>query len=182
MVMAEAPTWAANDPVMARYFHNEWGRPVHGEAGVFERLCLEVFQSGLSWLTILKKRKAFRAAFSGFDPEAVAAFEDLDVERLLSDAAIVRNRRKIEAAVTNAQATLGLRADGGFSALVWSYEADQKVVLDEQLQLPTRSVESTALAKDLKSRGFTFVGPTNMYALMCAIGIVDVRTALGLDG
>ena len=114
--MAEAPTWKGQMILlMARYFHNEWGRPVHGEAGVFERLCLEVFQSGLSWLTILKKREAFRAAFSGFDPEAVAAFEDLDVERLLSDAAIVRNRRKIEAAVTNAQATSGLRADGGDS-------------------------------------------------------------------
>ena len=162
-------------PLYERYHDEEWGVPVRDERGLYERISLEAFQSGLSWLTILAKRPAFRAAFADFDPDAVAAFGDADVARLMADAGIVRNRAKIEAACTNARATVALREDGGLDALIWSYTPERALEPRTTADLPTTSPESKALAKDLKSRGFAFVGPTTAYALMEAIGIVDAH-------
>ena len=172
------PRWAASDPLLREYYDTEWGMPVRDERGVFERLSLEAFQSGLSWATILRKRPAFREAFANFDPDAVAAFDDDDVTRLLADASIVRNRAKILAALTNARATVALREDaavGGLAGLVWSYRPARTPEPRRAADVPARSAESTALAKDLKLRGFRFVGPTTCFALMEAIGIVDTH-------
>lgn len=160
--------WAGGPGVMRDYHDTEWGVRVSGEAAYLERLTLEAFQSGLSWSTILAKRPAFRAAFHGFDADAIAAFTDDDRARLLQDAGIVRNRLKIAAAVTNARATVALRADGGLEQLVLSFAPQRDVDVAE-----TVSPESVALSKALKKRGFTFVGPTTMHALMQAIGIFD---------
>ncbi|GAA3705121.1 DNA-3-methyladenine glycosylase I [Zhihengliuella alba] len=169
------PVWASRDPLLREYYDAEWGLPVRDEQGVYERLTLEAFQSGLSWATILRKRPAFREAFAGFDPDAVAAFGDDDVERLMQDERIVRNRRKIEAAVANARATVALRADGGLAEFVWSFRPEATPEPTTWLEVPSRSEESVALSKALKKRGFTFVGPTTMFALMEAIGIVDTH-------
>ena len=173
------PTWASHDELLRSYYDTEWGIPVRDERGVFERLSLEAFQSGLSWATILRKRPAFRDAFSGFDPEVVAGFGDEDVDRLLSNAAIVRNRAKILATIANARATLRLRETGnvagGLAGLVWSYRPARTPEPRCAADVPARSAESTALAKDLKLRGFRFVGPTTCFALMEAIGIVDTH-------
>jgi DNA-3-methyladenine glycosylase I len=172
--LARCP-WATGHPLNREYHDTEWGTPVHGERGLFERISLEAFQSGLSWLTILAKRPAFRTAFANFEPDAVAAFTDADVERLMADAAIVRNRAKIDAAIQNARATVALRADGGLDRLIWSYAPERPLEPRTMADLPTTSAESKALAKDLKSRGFAFVGPTTAYALMEAIGMVDAH-------
>ncbi len=168
--------WGATPGMMRDYHDTEWGTRVHGEAAYFERLSLEAFQSGLSWSTILTKRPAFRAAFADFDPDRVAAFDDADVARLMDDAAIVRNRRKVGATITNAAATLALRdaedvAD--LEALVVSFApaVDPEPVYAEQVQAV--SPASTALSKELKRRGFAFVGPTTMQALMEALGLFD---------
>ena len=173
------PAWAATDPLLREYYDTEWGIPVRDERGVFERLSLEAFQSGLSWATILRKRPAFRDAFSGFDPEVVAGFGDEDVDRLLSNAAIVRNRAKILATIANARATLRLRETGnvagGLAGLVWSYRPESTPRPHRFADIPTQSEQSVALAGDLKRRGFRFVGPTTMYALMEAIGIIDTH-------
>ncbi len=169
------PAWAAVDPLLRDYYDTEWGLPVRDEQGLYERLSLEAFQSGLSWATILRKRPAFRAAFADFDPEAVARFGDDDAARLLGDAGIVRNRAKIAATITNARATLALRADGGLADLIWSFQPADTPRPRTVAEIPTRSPESTALAKALRARGFTFVGPTTMYALMEAVGIVDTH-------
>jgi len=169
------PAWAAADPLLRDYYDSEWGLPVRDEQGLYERISLEAFQAGLSWATILRKRPAFRAAFADFHPETVAAFTDVDVERLMQDAGIVRNRLKIRAAITNARATLDLRDDGGLVDFVWAYRPDatpEPTALD---QIPTSSPESTALSMALRKRGFVFVGPTTMYALMEAIGMVDTH-------
>ena len=157
------------------YHDDEWGRPVHGEAAVFERLTLEAFQSGLSWLIILRKRPGFREAFSGFDVDAVAAYDDDRLAALMEDASIVRNRQKIEAARTNARAAVALRERGGLEDFVWSFRPDATPAPETTEQLPTTSPESLALSKALKKVGFTFVGPTTMHALMEAIGIVDTH-------
>lgn len=153
--------------------------PVRDERGVFERLSLEAFQSGLSWATILRKRPAFRKAFAGFEPDAVAAFREDDVERLLADAGIVRNRAKILATISNAAATVRLReaddVDGGLAGLVWSYRPERTPEPRTLAEVPTRSAESEAMARDLKRRGFRFVGPTTAFALMEALGIVDTH-------
>ena len=167
------PAWAAHDPLLRDYYDREWGRPVRDERGVFERLSLEAFQSGLSWRTILAKRPAFRAAFAAFDPEAVARFDADDETRLLADAGIVRNRRKIAATIANARATLALRAAGGLGALVWSFAPAPPIAPRRAAEVPTATAESTALAAALRARGFAFVGPTTAYALMTAIGIAD---------
>lgn len=171
------PAWAATDPLLRDYYDTEWGDPVRDERGVFERLSLEGFQSGLSWATILRKRPAFRAAFAQFDPDRVAAYGDADIERLMGDVAIVRNRRKITATISNAAATVRLRDDpaleGGLAELVWSYRRSEQPPPRRLADIPSSSPESIALAKDLKRRGFSFVGPTTVYALMEAIGIVD---------
>ena len=169
------PVWAATDPLMKEYYDTEWGMPVRDERGLFERLSLEAFQSGLSWATILRKRPAFRAAFDDFDPDAVAAYDERDVERLMADAGIVRNRRKIDATITNARATVALREDGGLVDLVWSFRPASTPTPTTHAEVPTTSAESVALSKALKARGFVFVGPTTMFALMEAVGIVDTH-------
>ena len=169
------PAWAATDPLMRDYYDTEWGVPVRGERAVFERLSLEAFQAGLSWATILRKRPAFREAFHDFEPDAVAALTDEDVERLMGEPRIIRNRAKILATRTNARATVELRADGGLEALVWSYRPERTPVPRTMEEVPSTTPESVALSKDLRSRGFRFVGPTTMHALMEAIGIVDTH-------
>ena len=171
------PAWAATDPLLREYYDTEWGMPVRDEKGVFERVSLEAFQSGLSWATILRKRPAFRDAFAGFDPDAVAGFGEADVDRLLADARIIRNRAKVLATITNARATVRLRdtVDGGLAGLVWSYRPESTPRPHRFADIPTQSEQSVALAGDLKRRGFRFVGPTTMYALMEAIGIIDTH-------
>jgi DNA-3-methyladenine glycosylase I len=169
------PQWAASDPLLREYYDTEWGMPVRDEQGLFERISLEAFQSGLSWATILRKRPAFRAAFDGFDPDVVASYDERDVERLMADAGIVRNRRKIEATVVNARATVDLRAQGGLVELVWSFRPERTPEPATYAEVPTTSPESVALSKALRARGFTFVGPTTMFALMEAVGIVDTH-------
>ena len=169
------PAWAATDELLRSYYDTEWGLPVTDERGVFERLSLEAFQSGLSWATILRKRPAFRAAFADFDPEAVAVFDQADVDRLLDDAGIIRNRAKIEATIANAAATVRLRDDGGLADLVWSYQPERTPAPATPAEVPTTSAESVALATELRRRGFRFVGPTTMFALMEAIGLVDTH-------
>lgn len=171
------PAWASTDPLLREYYDTEWGMPVRDETGVFERLSLEAFQSGLSWATILRKRPAFRAAFDGFDPDRVAHYDDGDVARLLGDAGIVRNRAKVLATVTNARATVALREhpDGDLAALVWSFRPAETPRPRTQAEVPATSAESLALSRALKRHGFTFVGPTTMFALMEALGIVDTH-------
>lgn len=174
------PTWASHDELLRSYYDAEWGLPVHDEVGVFERLVLEGFQAGLSWRAVLAKRGAFRAAFAGFSPDRVAAFTGDDIERLSTNPEIIRNRRKIEAAISNARATVAMRSSGDSShgpthlgELVWSYRPTCDPRPRSQGEVPTQLPESVALAKDLKDRGFRFVGPTTMLALMAAIGIVN---------
>ncbi|MDQ0799113.1 DNA-3-methyladenine glycosylase I [Arthrobacter sp. SLBN-112] len=169
------PAWASTDPLMRNYYDQEWGLPVTDEQGLYERICLEGFQAGLSWATILRKRPAFRAAFAGFDPDAVALFGAADVERLLQDPGIIRNRLKIHAAVKNARATLELRNDGGLVDFVWSFRPVSTPRPRVAADIPTQSAESVALSKALRKRGFSFVGPTTMFALMEAVGIVDTH-------
>lgn len=169
------PVWAATDPLLRDYYDTEWGMPVTDERGVFERVSLEAFQAGLSWATILRKRPAFRAAFDDFDPDVVAGYDERDVERLLGDAGIVRNRQKILATIGNARATIALREEMGLSGLIWSFKPETTPTPADLSQVPTSSPESVALSKELRRRGFSFVGPTTMYALMEAIGIVDTH-------
>ncbi|NKX55145.1 DNA-3-methyladenine glycosylase I [Arthrobacter mobilis] len=169
------PAWAATDPLLRRYYDTEWGMPVRGEQAVYERICLEGFQAGLSWATILRKRPAFREAFAGFHVDTVAAFTDEDVERLMANPRIVRNRAKIRAAITNARATAALRAEGGLSDFVWSFQPAATPAPRTIGEVPTTSPESVALARALRRRGFAFVGPTTMFALMEAIGMVDTH-------
>ncbi|UOQ55765.1 DNA-3-methyladenine glycosylase I [Leucobacter allii] len=177
-VRATAPptraAWAEQHPLLTVYYDVEWGMPVTDETGVFERLSLEAFQSGLSWLTILQRREGFRDAFAGFDPERVAAFGEADVERLLADAGIIRNRRKILATIGNARATLALRDQGtDLARLVWGFRPERSPAPRNDAEVGSASAESLELARELKRRGFAFVGPTTVYALMTAIGIVD---------
>jgi DNA-3-methyladenine glycosylase I len=169
--------WESSDPAYNRYHDEEWGRPVVDEHGLYERFCLEGFQSGLSWLTILRKREAFRAAFAGFDPERVAEFGELDVERLLADAGIVRHRGKIEAAIANARATLELRDAGRpLPEVVWAYSSDGPAPRTRD-DWHSTTPESEALSKELRKAGFRFVGPTTVYAAMQACGIVNDHLA-----
>lgn len=169
------PPWAATDPLLREYYDTEWGMPVHGEAALYERITLEGFQSGLSWATILRKRPAFRPAFRDFDPDVVAAFDESDVDALLADAGIVRNRRKILAAIGNAQATISLRDEGGLDAFLWSFQPSTTPKPRTMEDVPTTSPESVALSKALRRKGFSFVGPTTMFALMEAVGIIDTH-------
>ena len=184
--------WAVEPPVMRAYHDTEWGVTVRGERGLFERLTLEAFQSGLSWLTILNKRPAFREVFADFDADVVAGFTDGDVERLMQDARIVRNRAKIEATRTNARAIIALRDDGGLDALAWSYQPVPRPAATTLASLPPTTPDSVALSKELRRRGFAFVGPTTIYSLMEAVGMVDdhledchrrgIGTGVGLVG
>lgn len=167
--------WATTHSLLREYYDTEWGLPVRDEQGVFERICLEGFQAGLSWLTILRKREAFRDAFEGFDPDRVALYTEADFKRLLGNAGIIRHRRKIESVTRNAKATIKLRDDGGLGALVWSFKPARTPKPRTQAEVPTQSPESVALSSALRKRGFSFVGPTTMYALMEAIGIVDTH-------
>ena len=168
--------WGASTPDYAAYHDGEWGRPVRDDNGMFERVTLEAFQSGLSWITILRKRPAFRAAFAGFRIEAVAGFGEDDVERLMADAGIVRNRAKVTAAVRNARAAQELPE--GLSALLWSFAPTAPRPRPQTLaDVPATSPESVAMARELKRRGFAFVGPTTAYALMQATGMVDDHVA-----
>jgi DNA-3-methyladenine glycosylase I len=170
--------WPTDDPLYIDYHDREWGRPETDERSLYEKLVLEGFQSGLAWITILRKRPAFRAAFADFDPVRVAAFGDEDVARLMEDAGIVRNRRKIEAAIVNARAVVALRDDGGLPALVWRHRPEREPAPRTAMsELPAQTDESKALAKELKKRGFAFVGPTTMYALMQACGLVNDHLA-----
>jgi DNA-3-methyladenine glycosylase I len=170
--------WTSADPLYVAYHDQEWGRPVVDERGLLERLCLEGFQSGLSWLTILRKRESFRAAFEQFEPECVARFGERDVERLLGDAGIVRHRGKIEAAIANARGTLALR-DGGtpLHELVWAHRPKPRAPVKSIYDLPSTTPESVALSKELKRAGFRFVGPTTVYATMQACGVVNDHIA-----
>jgi DNA-3-methyladenine glycosylase I len=165
--------WAGGPGVMRDYHDQEWGNRVHGEAAYLERLTLEAFQSGLSWSTILNKREAFRDVFHGFDADAIAAFGPDDEARLMQDARIVRNRAKISAAVVNARATVALREAEGLESFVLSFAPDPAPAPATTEEMQTVSAESKALSKGLKKRGFAFVGPTTMYALMEAIGVFD---------
>jgi DNA-3-methyladenine glycosylase I len=169
--------WTSSDPVYDAYHDEEWGRPVRDERGLYERLCLEGFQSGLSWLTILRKREGFRAAFEGFDPDVVARFGERDVERLLQDPSIVRHRGKIEAAIANARATVALRDDVPLHELFWSYAPPAHEPPRSPADWPAQTPESKALAKELRRRGFRFVGPTTVYAGMQACGVVNDHLA-----
>jgi DNA-3-methyladenine glycosylase I len=167
--------WPVRDELAARYHDEEWGRPVADEARLLEKLCLEGFQSGLSWDTILRKREAFREVFADFDAAAVTRYGDADVERLLGDARIVRNRAKIEASIANARAADAMHAAGEtLAALIWSYRSERPGPAPGKLaDMPASTPESKALARELKRRGFRFVGPTTVYAAMQALGVVN---------
>lgn len=167
--------WSAGSELYADYHDGEWGRPVRGDTALFERVSLEAFQSGLSWITILRKREGFRAAFANFDPVSVANFDGADVDRLMNDASIVRNRRKIEATIANAQALLALQrqhGDGALDSLIWAF-ARPRPRPAAMVDVPSSTPESTALARSLKAAGFGFVGPTTAYATMQACGLVN---------
>jgi DNA-3-methyladenine glycosylase I len=174
--LARCP-WGLSAPEYVRYHDEEWGRPVGDDNRIYEKMCLEGFQSGLSWLTILRKREGFRKAFASFDPTAVALFDDGDIARLLGDASIVRHRGKIEATIANARAVVALWAEGqSLAQLLWAYEAPsvtQPVVPVRMGDLPPATAESKALSADLRRRGFRFVGPTTMYAAMQSLGVVN---------
>ena len=170
--------WGLSSPDYVAYHDTEWGRPVRGDQAIFERLCLEAFQSGLSWLTILRKRENFRAAFAGFDIESVAAFGDADVARLMADAGIVRNRAKINAAITNARAALELKQ--GLSDLFWGYadaDAATATAPETLADVPAQTPVSKQLAKELRASGFVFTGPVTVYAAMQACGLVNDHLA-----
>lgn len=169
------PPWAAQSPLLREYYDTEWGMPVHDETELFERLVLESFQAGMSWAIILRKREAFRTAFDGFDPDTVALYSDSKVADLMSNEGIVRNERKIRAAITNAKATIALREEGGLDTFLWSFKPAETPAPRTMEEVPNRSPESEAMAKQLKKRGFTFVGPVSCFALMEAIGIVDTH-------
>lgn len=168
--------WASSAPEYLAYHDDEWGRPLHGEAALFERLSLEAFQSGLSWLVILRKRPAFRAGFAGFDVDAVAGFGTDDVQRLLADSGIVRNRAKVEATIGNARAVRDAVPEG-LDELIWSFVPLRHVRPTSAAEVPVTSPESVAMARELKRRGLRFVGPTTAYALMQASGMVDDHVA-----
>jgi DNA-3-methyladenine glycosylase I len=169
--------WATSAPEYLAYHDTEWGRPVTDDRGLYERLCLEAFQSGLSWLTILRKRDAFRRAFANFEIEAVAAFDGADVRRLLADSGIVRNRAKVQAAIANARAAMSLTGDDSLSHLVWSFAPKRLRAPRRRPDLPSTTPASIALAQELRRRGFRFVGPTTAYALMQACGLVNDHLA-----
>ncbi len=166
--------WCVGDELYERYHDREWGRPVKDDRAIFEKLCLEGFQAGLSWLTILKKREAFREAFRGFEPEVVAKFTGRDVQRLMKNEGIVRNRAKIESAINNARVLCAMHEQSeSLSKLVWSHAAPRKSPPRNLSQLKAVTPESVALSKELKKRGFSFVGPTTLYAAMQSLGLVD---------
>jgi DNA-3-methyladenine glycosylase I len=168
--------WAGSDPLYRPYHDDEWGRPVADDRRLFEKLNLEGFMSGLSWLTILRKREHFRRAFAGFDPEAVARFTEADEERLMNDSGVVRNRAKIAATINNARRYQDLKSEfGSLAAYAWAYEAPRRQrLLDRDALMQIKfSPEAAAMSKDLRKRGWAFVGPTTVYSFMQAVGIVN---------
>ena len=166
--------WCGDDALYARYHDEEWGMPVDNDQRLFEKICLEGFQSGLSWITILRKRPAFRTAFCDFDVEQVARFTKRSVDRLVLDAAIVRHRGKIESVVNNAKRAIELiDQKGSLAAFLWQFEPSKPTVLRRRDQIAAKTAESMALSKELKQRGWTFVGPTTCYAMMQAVGMVN---------
>lgn len=167
--------WGAVPGPMQEYHDTEWGLPVEGESAHFERLTLEAFQSGLSWSTILMKRPAFREVFDNFEIERIAEYDDAKFQALMGDARIVRNRLKVQATITNARAAIALRTDGGLAEFLASFRPDSSPEPQVAAEVPTTSAESLALSKALKKKGFTFVGPTTMHALMEAIGLVNTH-------
>ena len=170
----ERCAWAGTDPVNVEYHDNEWGRPVTDDKRLFEKLCLEGFQSGLSWITILKKRPQFRKQFKNFDPVKVARMGEADIERLLADPGIVRHRGKIASTINNAKRTLEIQKEfGSLAAYIWKFEPRPASVPAGANALPAQTAASIALSKDLKKRGFSFVGPTTCYAFMQAMGLVN---------
>ncbi len=170
----ERCAWVGTDPEYTRYHDEEWGRPLHGDQPLFEKICLEGFQAGLSWITILKRRPGFREAFDGFDINAVASLGRADVERLMLNERIIRNRAKIEATIGNARAVLAMDRPGSLDELVWSHAPTTRGLRPRTLaDIPAITSESVALSKALRARGFRFVGPTTMYALMQSAGLVD---------
>jgi DNA-3-methyladenine glycosylase I len=171
--------WGGSTPDYCAYHDNEWGRPVVDDVRLYEKLCLEGFQSGLSWLTILRKRENFRKAFAGFTPQRVAAFTTKDVNRLLDDAGIVRHRGKIEAAIANARATIEVQDDvGSLAALVWQFEPrGRRAAPKSYADMTSKTDESKALSKELLRRGFRFVGPTTVYSMMQSCGLVNDHMA-----
>lgn len=171
--------WAGDDPLYVAYHDREWGRPVHDDVRLFEKLCLEGFQAGLSWITVLRKREAFREVFHGFEPARVAAMDERDVECLLTDERIIRHRGKIEATITNARAHAATVADtGSLADLVWSYREDApRPRPTSPDDVPATTAASTALSRNLKQRGWRFVGPTTVYAFLQSMGIVDDHIA-----
>jgi DNA-3-methyladenine glycosylase I len=165
--------WAGSDPLMRAYHDEEWGVPEHDPRALWEKLMLDGFQAGLAWITVLRKRDAFRAAFEGFDPEKVAAFEEADIERLLGNAGIIRSRAKIESTIKGAQIFAAMRDAGeDFTELCWSF-TDGKVLRGDGIEIPAKTPLSEEVSKELKRRGFKFVGPTIVYAWMQAVGIVN---------
>ena len=179
-IVAEAVRcgWAGSDPLYVDYHDREWGRPVTDDNRLFEKLCLEGFQSGLSWYTILKKRENFRAAFHGFEIARVAAMNEVDIDRLLGDAGIVRHRGKIVSTINNAQRALAIQAEyGSLAAYVWGFEPKALAAPGALGEIPAQTEASKALSKDLRKRGFSFVGPTTVYAFMQAMGLVNDHVA-----
>lgn len=169
--------WVGDDAEYRRYHDEEWGVPLHGDRALFEKLSLEGFQAGLSWITILRKRPAFRVAFANFEPAVVAAFGDDDIERLMADAGIIRNRAKIEATIGNAHLVVGM-ADGELDALLWSFAPPPRALRPASFaEVPATTPESDAASRALRARGFRFVGPTTVYALMQSAGMVDDHVA-----
>ncbi len=173
--VALLPPWARNDPIGQAYYLDEYGRAVTDERGLFELIALEVFVVGLWWLTVLRRRTAFREAFAGFDVDAVAAFDEADVARLMADPLIIRNQRKIRAVIANARAAVELRADGGLPATVWAVQPGAKPAPATIEEVPVRSRAGDSLAETLHARGFTGIGPTTAHALLGAAGVVDLH-------
>lgn len=169
------PAWAFESPLLSEYYATEWGMPVRDEQGLFERLALEIFQAGLSWRTVLQKRAAFRQHFAGFDVDTVASFGDVKVASMLGDAGIIRHEGKIRAVIHNASRVQALRDTGGFEAFIWSFQPERTPMPRTMAEVPTRSKESEAMAVALKAQGFRFVGPTMLFAMMEAIGMVDTH-------
>ncbi len=164
--------WVGDDPDYRRYHDEEWGHPLHGDRALFEKLCLEGFQAGLSWITVLRKRPRFREVFAGFEPAMVARFDEADIARLMADAGIIRNRAKIEATISNARLMLDM-AEGELDSLLWSFAPGDHRRPASIAEVPATTAESLAMSKALRKRGFRFVGPTTMYALMQSAGMVD---------
>ncbi|WP_217703019.1 DNA-3-methyladenine glycosylase I [Corynebacterium sp. Marseille-Q2823] len=169
------PAWAMTSPLLLEYYDTEWGMPVHEESALLERLCLEGFQAGLSWELVLRKREAFRAAFVGFDADLLASFGEEEVERLMNNAGIIRNRLKINAVLNNAKATVALRETGGLDEFIWSFLPADTIAPESEEDIPKYTQEALDMSKALKKAGFKFVGPVTCFSLMTAIGMVDAH-------